>query len=178
MNLDDCLKVFKKQKVTEHKAVLVGAPKIFDCEAISLTDECAVVLYRLPRTVDVEGILMPEGTLSFGYFWINRYFNVYHFVTQGEGGRVKTLGFYFNLSDSTRIVNQQIHWRDLIVDILVTPDGQCQVLDEEEIPPDLPPDLLQLIEEARAEVLACYQELIVELKRSSEHYWRLIHSTA
>lgn len=168
------LKFIEKQRVREVKEVLVGSPKIFDCEAISLSKEAAVVIYRLPRAVNLAGVQMPEGAISFGYFWVDRHFNVYHFVTEGAGQRAKTLGFYFNLSDSTRIEDKQIHWRDLILDLLVTPDGRRQLLDEEEIPPDLSPELSQLIEQARREVLSCYEKTIVELERSSQRYWRLL----
>ena len=40
------------------------------------------------------------------------------------------------------------------MDILITPDTRCRVLDEDELPDDLEPDLRNYIENASAELCA------------------------
>ena len=154
--------------INEHKAVLIGAAKTFQCELLELSNSEAVVIYRLQREVVIEGVHLPKGTISYGYFWEARNYNVYHFVT-AQG---KTLAFYFNVSDSTRIGESQIYWRDLVVDVLVTPDAKSEVLDEHEIPRDICEDLRRLIFETRDQLL----ERVVELTNEIEERTRLFIS--
>ena len=42
-----------------------------------------------------------------------------------------------------------IEWRDLVVDVLMTADGRCRVLDENELPDDLEDGLRHYIEATR-----------------------------
>ena len=150
--------------IEEYKAVLVGSPKRFRCELIELAETSAVVVYRLEQDVSIEGALMPQGTTSFGYFWQERNYNVYHFVSAAGG----TLGFYINISDGTQIDQAQIYWRDLVVDIFITPDGNSRVLDEDEVPEDISPSLRALIDETRDYILDHLKPLTEEVERRSQ----------
>jgi len=53
------------------------------------------------------------------------------------------------------------------VDLLITPDGRCCVLDEDELPADLDPALRATIDAARDEVLATYPALLAQVERRS-----------
>ncbi len=99
----------------------------------------------MPQELWLEDLLLPAGCLSVGYFWENRCYNSYHWVDD----RHRTLALYFNVCDSTRITPQQVAWRDLAVDVLLTPDLRCRVLDEDELPDDLDRDLLAYINSTR-----------------------------
>ncbi len=111
---------------------------------------------------------MPCGTTSYGYFWEQRNYNVYHFVdVNGE-----TLGLYFNISDATRISDEQIYWRDLVVDLLVKSDGSCQVLDEHELPADISGDLLQLIFRVRDQIVERAGQIREEVERKTRSLMR------
>ena len=79
--------------------------------------------------------------------------------------RGRTLVFYINLSDRTVITPEAITWRDLIVDVVVTPDGQCRVLDEDELPPDLDPDLGATIAATRDDLLANHPTILAAVER-------------
>ena len=106
---------------------------------------------------------MPAGTISFGYFWQERNYNIYHFLsTAGQ-----TLGFYFNISDSTQIDETRIYWRDLVVDIFITPDGICRVLDEDEVPEDISTQLSVLIDQTRDHILEQSIQIIDEVDQTS-----------
>jgi predicted RNA-binding protein associated with RNAse of E/G family len=156
------------QTILEIKHKLDGERKEFHCQLCSYTDDEVVVIYPITRDGKVEDLLLPKGTISFGYFWSGRLYNVYHWVTPtGE-----TLGFYFNIGDRTRISREEIYWRDLVVDILITPDGRCRVLDEHELPTDLDADLRRIIETARDEVLRQKDDLVGEIERRSAGYPR------
>ena len=132
-------------RISEVKTTLAGKRQIFDCERIRYAAGETVVLYRMPADHQLEDILLAKGTLSLGYFWEDRAYNAYHWVDDKR----QTLALYFNICDSTHISPEQVAWRDLTVDILITPDQRCQVLDEDELPDDLDRDLLSYINATR-----------------------------
>ena len=138
------------ESVTEIKTSLAGAEKRFDCELLARADNEAIVVYRMPRDVELEDVLLPENSISLGYFWAHKPFNAYHWLDDSG----KTLALYFNISDGTRLGEREIAWRDLAVDVLITPDLRCRVLDEDELPADLDGDLRVYIEAARDSLCA------------------------
>src|SRR5262249_36567516 len=117
--------------IVEIKRTLAGAEKRFDCLRLAGNAEHVVVLWVAPGPMHVHGGDLPAGAVSFGHFWTGRRYNVYHWV---DAERRTTIGFYFNLADQTRIAAGQIEWRDLVVDVLATPAGRLEVLDENELP--------------------------------------------
>ena len=149
--------------ITEIKTTLTGERKVFDCERVRYTEGETVVVYRMPRNVQLEDLLLPEGSLSLGYFWEARNYNAYHWVDDNR----HTLALYFNICDSTRITPQQVAWRDLTVDILITPDLRCRVLDEDELPNDIDPELLSLINATRDRLRADPARLLREFESRS-----------
>ena len=131
--------------ITEIKTTLLGERKTFECELLQATASDAVVVYRMPADHQLEDILLPKDTLSLGYFWQDRPYNAYHWIDAQQ----QTIALYFNVCDSTVISTESIAWRDLMVDILITPDGRCRVLDEDELPTDIDAELLHYIEHTR-----------------------------
>lgn len=131
------------QAFVEIKHRLDGSIQRFECQPVHVSDREAVILHRRSSEGRVADLVLPAGSLTFGYFWMDRPYNVYHFVT--EAG--ETLGIYFNICDQTEIGAEVLSWRDLIVDLLATPDGRCRVLDAEELPEDLDEPLTRLIQE-------------------------------
>ena len=134
--------------ITEIKHTLAGERKTFDCELLQRSAGEVVVIYRMPRDVQLEDILLRRGTVSLGYFWADRPYNAYHWIDE----RLDSVALYFNISDRTRIGEQSIEWRDLAVDILISPDGRCRVLDEDELPADLDAALRAYIDVTRDEL--------------------------
>ena len=113
--------------------------------------------------MQVHGVELPAGTVTFGHFWTDRLYNVYHWLDP----RGQTVGFYFNLSDSTIIGEGRLEWRDLTLDILVTPAGRLEVLDEDELPLDLDDALRARIEQARASLLSELPLVTAEVEQRS-----------
>jgi predicted RNA-binding protein associated with RNAse of E/G family len=114
----------------------------------------------------VGHLILPAGTLSVGYFWADRPYNAYHWVTPAGN----SLGLYLNISDSTVIKDHQVIWRDLVVDILITPDGRYRVLDEDELPQDIDPVLSAKIKRIRDELLASYETILREIEQCSLNF--------
>jgi predicted RNA-binding protein associated with RNAse of E/G family len=130
--------------VTETKRKLDGRRLAFRCRALELGARRAALLYRHPEAVVLGGLRLPAGTRCFGLFWTDRPYNVYHFVGAGD----ETLACYCNAAAETRIGPMGVEWLDLEADVLIAPDGAAQVLDLEEVPRDLRPDLRAALGEA------------------------------
>lgn len=155
-----------RQTILEVKETLAGQRREFRCELVKLDRDELVVSYRSPVAGEVAGVALPAGTLSLGYFWETRPYNVYHWL----GPDSTTLGLYFNISDTTRITSRQVSWRDLVVDVLVTPDGRCQVLDEDELPHDIEPKLRQRIDITTARLRREHQRHLVTFEARARDF--------
>src|SRR3954465_9064075 len=94
-------------RVVELKRTLSGGVKTFDCRLLSGDRRHAVLLFVAPAAVHVHGVDLPAGTVTFGHFGTDRFYNVYHWLDPAGG----TIGFYFNLSDSTSIDDGRLEWR-------------------------------------------------------------------
>jgi hypothetical protein len=151
------------KQITEVKVTLSGQTERFVCDLAERTPDRIVVLYRIPRGRELHGLWLPRGGLTVGYFWRARPYNLYHWLT--PDGR--TIAYYFNVGHVVRWEADEFEWRDLAVDILATPAGRVDVLDEDELPPDLPPQQRREIDVARDEILRTLPALIQEAERES-----------
>ena len=70
--------------------------------------------------------LIEPGTGSFEYYWKNDWFNIFRF--NEPGGELKC--FYCNVNMPPDMSNGVLSYRDLDLDILVSPDFSYRVLDE------------------------------------------------
>lgn len=150
-----------EKTILEVKEKLNGERHEFASALLAEAPDEVVTLYVLPRDGGLGGVPLTGGTRCLGYFWSARAYNVYHAVDAAG----QTLVFYINLSDRTVITPEAITWRDLIVDVVVTPDGQCRVLDEDELPPDLDPALAAAIDAARDDLLANRPAILAAVER-------------
>lgn len=149
-----------RAKEIKHK--LSGERLQFDCELLERSDRHAVLLYRLPHAAQVADLVLPEGTVTYAHYWTDRPFNVYHWIApDGE-----TLAYYVNLGDRVALQSDRVEWRDLAIDILVTPDGRRQVLDTDELE-DAPPGLRREIASVREQVLTGLSSVIVEVAETT-----------
>ena len=156
----------RSQPFREIKRRLDGRVDRFECSPVQLAQDEVVLLHKRSEEGRVDDLVLPAGSLTFGYFWTQRPYNVYHFVT--ETGR--TLGVYFNVCDQTEISPETVSWRDLVIDLLVTPDGRCRVLDAEELPPDLSTHPAQLIRETEQYLQSQHGSVCAEVERRTAAY--------
>jgi hypothetical protein len=154
-------------RITEIKQTLSGASKTFNCRVLARRAGELTVLFVSTKVYSTAGLTLPVGTVTFGHFWTDRPYNVYHWME--PSGR--TIAFYFNLASDTRFDESVLHWRDLVLDVLIVPGGEPQVLDEHELPPDLDADTRALIAQARGELLSRAAALVVELGRQADALW-------
>ena len=148
--------------VLEVKRRLDGSARTYPCEAVEVTGDRAVLLYRLPGPGRVADLSLPAGTLTVAYYWTDRPYNVYHWIApSGE-----TLAYYFNLSGTVQIGRDRLEWEDLEVDVLITPEGRVQVLDEDAVPAGAAARLPE-IARARDRVLAEWPAVTADVERVS-----------
>ena len=154
--------------IVEIKRTLAGGQKRFECTKLSSTDRHLIVLFVAPEGMHVHGVDLPAGTVTFGHFWQDRPYNVYHWL---DGATGRTLGWYLNLSRETMVDDDRLEWLDLVVDVLVLPGAAPRVLDEDEVPPDATAELRQDIDRALTAVRDDLPRLLPELEAERARLW-------
>jgi hypothetical protein len=151
--------------ILEIKRTLDGRERRFDCRLLAsgVDGRHVAVLWVAPAAMHVHGVDLPAGTVSVGHFWADRHYNVYHWLDDAR----KTLGFYFNICDQTRIGAGTIEWRDLTVDVLALPGGRLDVVDEHELPAELAPDVAAHIDAGKQAILAAPNAVMEEIEAAS-----------
>ncbi len=142
----------------EKKLTLSGEIKTYPCELVSLEAGVGILRYVIDREYDVAGFALSPGDVTLAVYWEGRPYTLYIWFRKRERDRAH----YFNIADSVTLRPEEFVWRDLVVDILVGPAGTVSVLDEDELPPYLPPALALYIEEARNSVLVHFRDIIKE----------------
>ena len=148
--------------IVEVKRTLAGVEKRFECRVLARTPTHLAVLWIAPGAMHVHGVDLPAGTVSVGHFWTDRPYNVYHWLERG-----RTLAYYFNVGLVDEISEAQVAWRDLIIDVLVKPDGAIDILDEDDVPPDLPAEHRRTIAQALEQIVTNPKRLVKEIERES-----------
>lgn len=149
---------------------MTGGEKRFDCRVLHREENHLVVLFVSAAAMHIHGVELLPGTVTFGHFWGDRPYNVYHWLDAARG---RAIGAYINLAAETHIDSESVDWLDLAVDILALPGAPPRVLDEDEIPADATPALRAQIAEAERAVLDGMPELLAELERFRAQLWPL-----
>lgn len=121
-----------KVQITEIKWRLNGTHASYLCGVADREHDRVILWYEHDREWMVADgrLVLPKGTLSLGYFWTDRNYNIYHFINPAEKS---TLGYYINISDRPILRTERLEWTDWILDILIAPTLGTLVLDEEEL---------------------------------------------
>jgi uncharacterized protein len=155
--------VSKDLPIIERKTRFDGSVQEFACRALLVEPgKRAVIRYDLTRDWHVGGMVFPKGGYTAGHFWLDRPYNVYHWL---DGGR--TLAYYFNVGLVDEITDTRVAWRDLIIDVLVKPDGAIDILDEDEVPVDLPAEHRRTIAQALEQIVTNPKRLVKEIEQES-----------
>ncbi|MBW8010712.1 MAG: DUF402 domain-containing protein [Chloroflexi bacterium] len=97
-----------------------------------------------------HGILLGKGDHFVETFYNDRWYNIFE-IHDREDDHLK--GWYCNVTYPAVFEADRISWRNLALDLLVYPDGQQLVLDEEEF------DILPISEDVRAKALESLKEV-------------------
>ncbi len=157
-------------EVTEVKRYLDGREKRFSCTLVRAESGHVVLAFVSDQANRVAGLDLPVGMVTHGHYWQDRPYNVYHWL-RPDGS---TIAYYVNICDQVEmgpmagdkvgagsVAGDQVgpgaggvlSWRDLYLDVLIHPDGSAEVLDRDELPPDMDPALVDYAEAAVERVL-------------------------
>lgn len=113
-------------RLLEVKEKLSGEELRFDLERWLLTPDLAVGRW-LAETDNLSGV--PAGTYSWGVWWAGRPIGVYR-LHSPEG---ELLCYRIDAIEELRIGEGKIHYRDLLLDARIQPDGAVSFEDEDEV---------------------------------------------
>lgn len=110
------------------------------------------------KTVDIGHFTFEPGDRLEEFFSLDRWYNL--FATFRPSGEL--VGWYCNVTYPTIVEGNELRWHDLWVDVIVMPDGQVFVLDEDELEESgiaaTDPPLFATILAARDELIALSRE--------------------
>ncbi|MGD6958762.1 DUF402 domain-containing protein [Rossellomorea aquimaris] len=120
--------------IIERKIGYDGKSVEHHCRLLKAGVEDVVLFHKIEgaftMTTNQSSLTIPEGSYTLAYYWKDRAYNVYIW----RDHRGEYLGSYFNIVRNTNVNNEVVSFEDLIIDVLVFPDGIASVLDEEELP--------------------------------------------
>jgi predicted RNA-binding protein associated with RNAse of E/G family len=126
-----------RDKVVERKIRYDQSIVEYNCNLLERHKDSMILLYRVAQTFTIPAssteLVVPKGSYTIAYYWKNRPYNVY--ILRNEAGGF--IGAYFNIVRNTLITEMMVSFEDLIIDVLVLPDGRTFILDEEELPESL-----------------------------------------
>jgi len=79
-------------------------------------------------TVDLGPFTIGPGDVFVEFYYATEWFNI--FAIYDRVGRLK--GWYCNVTRPAEMAEGCVRWHDLVLDLLVLPDGTSQVLDRDE----------------------------------------------
>lgn len=101
----------------------------WQCELIERNDPLLVFLGTFDRDIEhAELGLIKKGTISYEYYWLDRWYNIFCF--HEADGTLRN--YYCNINLPPTFVGSELNYIDLDIDIVVWPDMSFQVLDREE----------------------------------------------
>lgn len=154
----------------EVKKYYNGSEKKFLCQRLHLKNGFGVLKYLLEKDYQVDDLQLSKGSVSLGFFWEGRNYNIYQWMNGNE-----VLATYFNISDNTTLSRNQFCWRDLILDILIKPGNDIKILDEKELEIVKNPAILQIIERTRDHILQNYKKIMDEIAEIRNTINRINH---
>ena len=104
----------------EEKRYPDGRRNRFRARVLLLRPGHGVLHFVSHRAYDLGGIYLPRGTVTFGLFWEDRPYNLYAWMAPDLAA---PRALYFNVCDQVALTADRFDWRDLWVDVLVTPHG-------------------------------------------------------
>ncbi len=162
------------QQILETKQSLDGRSETFACTALHLSRSLAIVRFDHPGERHAGGYYFPAGSYTIGFFWARRSYNCYRFT--GPDDRV--IAHRFDVVDRVRIRPGHVGYRDLLLDLWVSPSGAITVEDEEDVAAAvaagrLNPTQRATIERTRALVVREHRRIVAEcetlIASSTEH---------
>ena len=115
--------------ILETKLTLDGRAQTFACAGLLLSPRLALIRFDHPAERRTGGFFFPAGSFTLGFFWRARGYNCYRIA--GPDGAV--IAYRFDVVDRVRIAPGRVSYRDLLLDLWVSPGGTVRIEDEDEV---------------------------------------------
>ncbi|MGD9892451.1 MAG: DUF402 domain-containing protein [Dehalococcoidia bacterium] len=153
----------RSHPILETKESLDGRSETFACTALSISRSLAIVRFDHPAERRVAGFFIPAGSYTVGFFWARRTYNCYRFT----GPDQVAIAYRFDVVDRVRIRPEHVSYRDLLLDLWVSPAGAITVEDEDDVTAAAAAGLLDqhqlaMIERTRSLVMRSHARIIAE----------------
>jgi len=100
--------------------------KTWTCDVVEELDDLVVAVGYFNADVNHSDLgLITQGTRSYEYFWFDRWYNIFRFVTADGSFR----NYYCNICMPPQLSNNVLDYVDLDIDVVVDPDFSYRVLD-------------------------------------------------
>lgn len=101
----------------------------WQCELLHQNDLELLFLGTFDLDVDHSELgRISRGTVSYEYYWLDRWYNVFAFFEPDGAFR----NFYCNINMPATLKDSELDYIDLDLDVLVWPDGSIVTLDRDE----------------------------------------------
>ena len=131
-----------------------------DCGLVHLSAGMAVLKYYFQQEWQVEGLELGPPMYTYAFYWEDCPYNLY--LWYRADGQLDAA--YFNVVDSVHLSRGQVEYRDLIVDVLLYPDGTQSVLDRHELTEDIPAGLMEYIKAGEEDISADAPEVVLRAR--------------
>lgn len=116
-------------------------------------------------------VVVPAGSVSYGYFWPRRPYNVYRWMT----ARGDLIAHRFDAVTDVKVTESAVDYRDLILDWWAFPDGSITEEDREELDEAVKAGTItasdeRLANQAAYQVFSRYRHIIDEVE-ALERKW-------
>ncbi|MCU4771499.1 DUF402 domain-containing protein [Bacillus toyonensis] len=152
-----------KIEITERKIRYDSTIVDYDCLLLKKQSESIVlfheVQYSFTMTAHDTKLTIQKGSYTIAYYWEDRPYNLYVWRDK-EGNYV---GAYFNIVKNTQITEEVVSFEDLIIDIMVLPNGEYFILDEDELPEPIEKFEDGFVKEALHTLTDTIQELLPKI---------------
>ena len=103
--------------------------------------------------------LIKKGTVSFEFYWLDRWYNIFRF--HEPDGTLRS--YYCNITMPPTLADGVLDYVDLDIDVIVWPDNRYEVLDMDDFEQNkvkfgYPKDVLKKTEESLAEVITLIEK--------------------
>lgn len=157
--------------IIERKQKPDGTIREYGCSLVHRSKTLAVIEFLMAQGGEIFGtpIEVPPGSISHGYFWTNRLYNVYR-MRRADGSLI---AHRFDAVTDVALSEDAVSYRDLILDWWVTADGVLIEEDRDELEQlqaegHITQRDLELVNAAARQVFSRYRHIIdgiAELER-------------
>lgn len=134
--------------------------KSWKCRKLDVEGSTLILLGKFAEDVRHDDLgLVREDTLSYEYFFPDRWYNIFRF--EEPSGTLRN--WYCNITMPPEIADHTVNYIDLDIDVLIWPDGSFKILDVEEYEEnarkhDLSDDAREQVSLALTDILAAFRD--------------------